>query len=288
MADKKPDLAKLKKVGMIQQKQKEYFALRIRCLAGDLTSKQLITVGNVAEKYGKGEAHLSTRQGIEIHWVHYSNLETARKELEDVGLEMGVCGPRTRVVVACPGSATCRWGIIETKGLAKELDARYFRKETPHKFKLGTTGCPHNCAKASENDIGVMGGIDPVWDKPSCIDCNLCVNVCPTSAITKEGEDYILHEDKCINCSICTKTCPSNSWQIKKQGYVVVIGGTMGKIPRIATKLTGVIETQEETMKYVESAFQYYKNHGRKKERFGHLIDRIGVDAVKEEILNGI
>ena len=51
MSDKQFDLAKMKKVGMIQQKQKEYFALRLRAIGGDLTPKQFRKVAEVAEVY---------------------------------------------------------------------------------------------------------------------------------------------------------------------------------------------------------------------------------------------
>ncbi|MHB9155809.1 MAG: Mov34/MPN/PAD-1 family protein, partial [Endomicrobiales bacterium] len=214
------DLAAFKKIGMIQQKQKEYFAMRLRAVGGDLTAAQLKKIAEVAEKYGKGGVHLSTRQGVEIHHVHYSNLETARRELESVDVRMGACGPRVRVVVACPGNETCRWGVIDTKEIARELDKRYFREETPHKFKLAATGCPHNCAKATENDIGVMGAILPEWKAELCTDCRLCVNICPTKAIEREEKTvdgavrqvYKLNEDRCLYCSICTSSCPVNAW----------------------------------------------------------------------------
>jgi anaerobic sulfite reductase subunit C len=289
------DLAALKKIGMIQQKQKEYFAMRLRAVGGDLTAQQLKKISEVARKFGKGEVHLSTRQGIEIHNVHHANLEKARLELEQVGVYMGACGPRVRIVVACPGEATCRWGIIDTKAIAKDLDAKYFREDTPHKFKMAVTGCPHNCAKATENDIGVMGAILPEWKAETCIDCNLCVNVCPTKAIERiEQEDkgvkrqnYVLLEDKCLNCSICTATCPTNSWTVKARGYNLFIGGTMGKIPRLGTLLKKLITEREELYRLIEKAVRYYQQNGRKKERFGHMIDRIGWAKVKEELLNG-
>src|SRR3990172_3228088 len=185
MSGEQFDLAALKKVGMIQQKQKKYFAMRLHAVGGDFTSEQMIKIAEVAERFGKGRLHLSTRQGIEIHFVHHFNLEPARKELEAAGVAMGACGPRIRIIVACPGNFTCKWGIIDTKEVAHILDEKYFRQETPHKFKLSVTGCPHNCAKATEKDIGVMGGILPEWDAPQCNDCGLCVNTCPTEAIQK-------------------------------------------------------------------------------------------------------
>ena len=287
MNSKNIDLAALKKVGMIQQKQKEYFALRLHAVGGDLTSGQLKKIAEVAERYGRGQLHLSTRQGVEIHYVHHAHLEPARLELESVGVTMGACGPRIRIVVACPGSSTCRWGVIDTKEVARYLDEKYFRQDTPHKFKLAVTGCPHNCAKATENDIGVMGGIAPDWDAPLCSDCGLCENVCPTAAIRKEGERYHLDAEKCINCSICTATCSTGSWKPKRSGYLLWIGGTMGKIPRLASRLTGLIEDRETLYALIDRSIGYYREHGRKKERFGHMIDRIGLEKVREDILHG-
>ncbi len=285
MSNEKFDLAALKKVGMIQQKQKEYFAMRLHAVGGDFTSEQIKKVADVAERYGKGQLHLSTRQGIEIHFVHHTNLEAARKELETVGVTMGACGPRIRIVAACPGNATCKWGIINTKEIARYLDEKYFREDTPHKFKLAATGCPHNCAKATENDIGVMGGILPEWEKTDCSECDLCVNTCPTGAISKTGDRYVLDTVKCINCSICTSNCPTGSWKVAKSGFILWIGGTMGKIPRLASKLGGLIENSKELYRLIDKAIEYYRANGRKRERFGHMIDRIGLEKVREELL---
>jgi anaerobic sulfite reductase subunit C len=285
------DSAAYKKVGMIQQRQKEYFAMRLRAIGGDLTTDQLRKIAEVADRYGKSGVHLSTRQGVEIHYVHHTNLEKARQELASAGVGMGACGPRVRIVAACPGNATCRWGIIDTKAVARDLDQRYFGVDTPHKFKMAVTGCPHNCAKATENDIGVMGAILPRWDASACIDCRLCVNICPTKAIAREEEAgaarYVLDEDKCINCSLCTSSCPASAWTPAVTGYNLFIGGTMGKIPRLATLLKRLIPDQEELYRLIENALRYYQKHGRKKERFGHMIDRIGVEKVKEDILHG-
>ena len=57
MTDEIFDLAALKKVGMIQQKQKEYFAMRLHTVAGDFTANQMKKIAEVAEKYGRGQIH---------------------------------------------------------------------------------------------------------------------------------------------------------------------------------------------------------------------------------------
>ncbi|MGA2091424.1 MAG: 4Fe-4S dicluster domain-containing protein [Endomicrobiales bacterium] len=292
MSEKELDPAALKKIGVIQQKQKEYFALRLRVVGGDLSSSQLEKIGETARKYAKGRVHLSVRQGVEIHFVRYSDVENARKELESAGLRMGACGPRVRGVVACPGSATCRWGIADAQKIASDLDAQYFGVEAPHKFKIAVTGCPNNCAKAAENDLGIMGALLPRWSVSRCTDCGLCVNICPTKAIEKRNgtdgkPEYVLREDLCINCSICTASCPANSWVIEKQGYNIFVGGTMGKTQRLGILLKKLVSDKDLPV-LVERILVYYQKNGRKKERLGNTLERIGFDSAKKELLDGI
>ena len=82
-------VAPLNREGMIRQKQHDYYFIRLKAVAGDLTATQLACIALVAEKYGRGVVHLSTRQGVEIHHVHHDNLENARRVLEVAGVQMG-------------------------------------------------------------------------------------------------------------------------------------------------------------------------------------------------------
>ena len=282
-------VAPVSKVGMMGQKQPGYYVLRLKAVAGDLTVSQLSCIAGVAEQYGRGVVHLSTRQGVEIHYVHRDNLESAELELQQGGVELGSCGPRVRVIVGCPGAETCRMGVFDTKKIARELDARYFKQDTPSKFKMSVTGCANNCTKANENDIGVRGAIEPKWLPAGCSDCGLCISHCPVNAIERhhnnDGYIYTSDEDKCINCNICTSNCSDKAWVVGRKGYTLFIGGTMGRVPRFASILKKVVESEEELFLLVEKAVAYYREHGRKKERFGHMIDRIGLERVKSDIL---
>jgi dissimilatory sulfite reductase (desulfoviridin) alpha/beta subunit len=271
----------------IRQKQKDYFALRLRTVGGEITADQLRAIAEVADRFGAKAAHLSTRQGVEIHHVHTNDLKAAQASLEAAGLQMGADGNRVRIIIACPGNSTCRYGSIDTKAIAAEIDRRYFRMETPYKFKIGITGCPNNCGKARESDLGIMGVRTPVWLADPCTHCGACVKACPVQAITCEENQYICDRNKCIGCSVCTTICPAGAWKTESFGYTILIGGTLGKKPRLAVPLKKDIRDTEEIFRLVDRCIRFYQLHGRPKERFGHLMERLGEANVIQNILSG-
>lgn len=269
----------------IRQKQPGLFALRLRAVGGDLTATQIQAIATVAEQYGNGGIHITTRQGVEIHDVKKEDLTAAQAQLEASGLTMGADGNRVRIVIACPGNSTCRFGSIDTKSMAAKLDEHYFRVDTPYKVKMGVAGCPNNCGKAREADIGIMGSRIPQWNAADCIDCGACIKFCVHGAISKEGDTYQRDEAKCINCSACVGRCPKSSWETVSVGYTVLVGGTLGKRPMLGIPVAQHLETEEEALAVVDRVMNFYKEHGQPRERLGHLIQRLGHDTVRRAIL---
>ena len=183
----KVDYAALKKGGFMRQKQKGCFSLRIAVVGGNLTAENIKTVAEVAEKYGHGYVHMTSRQGIEIPFIKVEDINVVKEELAKGGVGTGVCGPRVRTITACQGSEICPSGCIDTYTLAKELDERYFGRELPHKFKFGVTGCQNNCLKAEENDVGIKGGMTVECSHDDCIQCGVCVKACREGALSNGG-----------------------------------------------------------------------------------------------------
>ena len=151
------DYQELKKGGFMRQKQKDCFAMRLKSVGGHFTAAQLGTVQQVAEKFGKGYVHLTSRQGIEIPYIKLQDIDEVKAALKAGGVEVGVCGPRVRTITACQGAATCPSGLIDTVKLANEFDKRYGGRELPHKFKFGFTGC-HNNAWTGDNGFVISFG----------------------------------------------------------------------------------------------------------------------------------
>ena len=73
------DYATLKKGGFMRQKQKNNFSLRLRTVGGHMSAEQLAKVAEVAEKYGEGYVHLTSRQGVEIPFIKLDQIEEVKK-----------------------------------------------------------------------------------------------------------------------------------------------------------------------------------------------------------------
>lgn len=279
------DYKELKKGGFVKQVQKDRFSLRLRIVGGQIQAEQLKKVYDIAQRFGQGYIHMTSRQSIEIPYIKLEDVETVKKELAEAGLQPGACGPRVRTITACQGCTICPGGLIDTSDIAREFDKRYYARELPHKFKLGITGCRNNCLKAEENDLGVKGGMKPEWVEGKCSFCGLCEAVCPTKVIKVQKQDKkVLFDEKgCIYCGKCVKACPVGAWE-GKSGFVIYFGGLFGNRISIGKQLLPIIYDKETLHKVVETTLEFFKKHGKQSERFGNTLDRVGWDLLENEL----
>jgi dissimilatory sulfite reductase (desulfoviridin) alpha/beta subunit len=283
------DYAALKKGGFMRQRQKGLFSLRIQVVGGRLTSENLKKIYEVAEKYGKGYVHLTSRQGVEIPFVRFEDIEEVKTELAKGGVQPGVCGPRVRTVTACQGEAICPSGCIDTYDIAVELDKRYFARDLNHKFKFGVTGCQNNCLKAEENDVGIKGGLDVTWNKENCIFCGVCEKACRVGAIKIEENNILLDQNQCNYCGRCVKACPTEAWK-GESGYQVSFGGLFGNTIFKGDQLLPLVKDKEQLFRVTDKTIDFFKEYGKPGERFKFTLDRVGWDKfrkVVEEAYNG-
>jgi len=61
-----------------------------------------------------------------------------------------------RTVKTCVGTDHCRFGTQDSTGLGIKLEQALWGSWTPHKVKLGVSGCPRNCAEATCKDVGIV------------------------------------------------------------------------------------------------------------------------------------
>lgn len=257
------DFETLKSGGLIKQRQKDKFTVRLRCPGGRVPVKKLKKIVAVAEKYAGDYVHLSFRQSIELPYVDYHDFGAVREELADAGQAIASCGPRVRVPTGCSGCEYNPNGLMDTQRMIKLVDEKFFGYELPHKFKISFSGCPIDCARTNEMDLGFQGAIWPWWDRETCIGCRICSKVCKEGAIESDSQtgEPIYIPEKCLYCGDCIRACPTDSWREQRSGWMVRVGGKHGRHPMTGHKVAEFL-SDEDVSRFIDVTTKWYERHG--------------------------
>lgn len=277
------EIATLKAQGILAQQQDGFFSIRVLSRAGNFTSKELQTLAEIAEKYGKGYLGETTRMAIEIPWIKYDDIEAVKSTLQSGGLTHGGTGKKVRPLVSCKGTV-CPHGLYDTQKLCGKCHDRFFGRDLHAKTKLTFVGCPNNCAKANTNDIGFIGQAYVQYNADVCTHCGKCANVCRANALTMVDKKLVWDEKKCVNCGKCAQVCPSEAMTEEVRGIAVYLGGRMGRGYRFGDRLTDLFAV-EEIPNLIEKIFETYMELGMDGERICTVIDRIGINAFEDALI---
>ncbi|MCC6590771.1 MAG: nitrite/sulfite reductase [Bryobacterales bacterium] len=135
---------------------------RIKIPYGGLNAQQLEVLADLAEEYSDGIAHITTRQDVQLHFVHIEDTPTVMRRLAAVGITTReACGNTVRNVTACPIAGVCRTESFDVTPYAKALT--YFLLGHPdtqdfgRKFKVAFSGCRDEaCALVRLHDFGLI------------------------------------------------------------------------------------------------------------------------------------
>ncbi|MBI2864741.1 MAG: 4Fe-4S binding protein [Chloroflexi bacterium] len=275
----------LKSGGFIKQTQKDLFTVRLRCPAGLVTSEKLRKAAEIADRYGRGEVHLTVRQSVEVPWVNYRDFDAIVEELRAIGWSVASCGPRARVPTACAGCSYNPNGLVDTQGMCLEVDRRYFGTPTGlHKFKVSFSGCPIDCFRTREMDLGFQGVVEPELVEDICNGCELCVRNCEDGALQMVDGLPVRDPDKCIGCGDCVKICPVDAMVMARKGWLVRVGGKHGKHPLYAYEVAN-LTPDEGVFALMEKTLEWYRENGKGRERIGAVIARVGVAKYVDEVV---
>ncbi|HEX4772259.1 MAG TPA: nitrite/sulfite reductase [Bryobacteraceae bacterium] len=139
--------------------------LRIKIPFGGLNTTQLKVLAEVAEEYSDGIAHITTRQDVQLHYIHLDDTPTLMRRLGAVGITTReACGNTVRNVTGCPIAGVCRDEVFDVTPYAKALT--YFLLGHPdtqnfgRKFKVSFSGCRDKaCALARIHDFGAIAAV---------------------------------------------------------------------------------------------------------------------------------
>ncbi|MCB2412107.1 nitrite reductase large subunit NirB [Demequina sp. TTPB684] len=127
-----------------------------RVPGGEITPEKLIVIGEVAKDFGL-YTKITGGQRIDLFGARLEQLPAIWERLVSAGFESGhAYGKSLRTVKSCVGSTWCRFGVQDSVGMAVALEERYRGLRSPHKIKLGVSGCARECAEARGKDVGVI------------------------------------------------------------------------------------------------------------------------------------
>jgi sulfite reductase (ferredoxin) len=144
---------------------------RIKIPFGGLNARQLEVLAELAEEYSDNIAHITTRQDVQLHFIHIEDTPAIMRRLAAVGITTReACGNSVRNVTACPYAGVCRDEAFDVTEYAKIC--AYFLLGHPdcqdfgRKFKIAFSGCDTNpCALVRIHDLGCIARVREVDGK---------------------------------------------------------------------------------------------------------------------------
>jgi dissimilatory sulfite reductase (desulfoviridin) alpha/beta subunit len=68
------------------------------------------------------------------------------------------------------------------------------------------------------------------------------------------------------------------------RGYRLFAGGKFGRVPLLGRKILGVLGTKSEVLDAIRAAVEFFRVHGKSRERFGDTLRRTGFPALEIHI----
>ncbi|HBB41600.1 MAG TPA: nitrite reductase large subunit, partial [Proteobacteria bacterium] len=135
-----------------------------RVFGGITNPAQLRALADVAERFQVPEVKFTGGSRIDLLGVKKEQLPAIWADLAAAGFVSGhAYGKAVRTVKCCVGSDWCRFGTQDSTTMAIAIEKMTWGSWTPHKFKMGVSGCPRNCAEATIKDLGVVA-VESGWE----------------------------------------------------------------------------------------------------------------------------
>lgn len=220
--------------------------------------------------------------------VELSDVEALKQNfLSKGGMEKEIKGYE---VTTCFGGAGCPNAVISGTTLADRIEAIFqkadilaFLKETVtgdlkfhHEFRVAISDCPNACSRPQIVDIGIIGAVIPGVCDDGCTLCGSCVEACAENAITLDEDPPgpAIDPHLCLYCARCIKACPTGTLGETDKGFRVLLGGRLGRHPRLAMEIPG-IHTPDEVVGIVEKCLTFYKERSKNGQRFSHILTSV-------------
>lgn len=145
--------------------------MRLKVPYGKLSAEQLEAMAELAEEYSDGILHVTTRQDVQLHFVHIEDTPDLMRRLAAVGItSREACGNSVRNVTQCTSAGVCSGEAFDTTPYAHAL--AFFLlghddvQDMGRKFKVAFSGCRQSaCGLTSFHDIGAIATTRAVGER---------------------------------------------------------------------------------------------------------------------------
>jgi sulfite reductase (NADPH) hemoprotein beta-component len=149
-------------LGCYGQRQAGVNMLRVKAPGGKLDPGKFDAIAEVVETWSQADqAHVTTRESIQVHSVPLEDAPKAMRVLAGAGLTTReACNNTVRNITACGMAGAC---ALEHTDVNQHLDravVHFMRnpltQQLPRKFKISFSGCERDCAQGLLHDLGVV------------------------------------------------------------------------------------------------------------------------------------
>jgi sulfite reductase (ferredoxin) len=263
------------------------YMIRASVPGGVLTGEQWLAMDRLTDELADGTLRLTTRQGVQWHFVNKSGLTPLIRLLnEQLVTTLAACGDVNRNVQCCPAPLADRRHQSLSR-IATSL-AKRFRPQTNAYYDVWING--EHAATATprprthgDADVVSSGDVEPLYGN--------------TYLPRKFKMGIAWPGDNCIDVYANDLGMIPTRHPEHGPGFVVVVGGGMGQAhnredtyPRLATPLGWVPEDDDATAlgQVIEAVITSFRDHGdredRKRARLKYLIDDRGMDWFRAEV----
>ena len=137
------------------------FMVRIKVAGGLVTPEQLLALARIAKQYGRDEAELTTRQGIQLHWVKLEKLPEVLEAIEAAGLTTnGGEGDTVRNITGCPVTGLTHDELFDVTPVIREVADHFYGNleysNLPRKHKYTISACTAQCNAPEISDVALI------------------------------------------------------------------------------------------------------------------------------------
>jgi sulfite reductase beta subunit-like hemoprotein len=155
---------RLKTWGVCSQRTPGLHMIRVRVPGGRIDVDRLRGVAALSDRLADGEAHITTRQNLELHSVPSRKVRQVLEGVKALGMTTrSACGHTVRNIVGCSRSGVCAREPFETRPTVVAIhdfffaNAARYNSSLPRRLNVYVAGCDGCMAHAQVNDLGFVG-----------------------------------------------------------------------------------------------------------------------------------